>query len=79
MDKSKINKQGLSSIKCRLTHLKKRKEFATGLFINPKHWNSKQQLVKPPEPERDTINTQLSLIKTKTNSFYVFHRKDIMP
>ena len=70
-DNSKSNKIGKTVIKCRLTFNKKRKEFSTGLFINPNHWNSKQQLVKPPEPDRDTINTQLGLIKTKINKAFL--------
>jgi hypothetical protein len=41
--------------------------FATGQFITPNNWNSKQQLVKPPEPDNDIINTQDS-------SLYVFTR-----
>jgi len=70
-DNSKSNKIGKTVIKCRLTFNKKRKEFSTGLFINPEHWNSKQQLVKPPEPDNDYINTQLSLIKTKINRAFL--------
>jgi len=49
--RSRLNKGGQSVLKCRLTYLKRRKEFSTGLFINPKNWNSKQQKVKPPEPD----------------------------
>jgi len=70
-DNSKSNKIGKTVIKCRLTFNKKRKEFSTGLFINPEHWNSKQQLVKPPEPDSEIINTQLSLIKTKINRAFL--------
>ena len=51
--------------------MKERKQFATGLFINPNNWNSKQQLVKPPEPDSDYINNQLSLIKTKINRAFL--------
>ena len=48
IDNSKINKQGKSALKSRLTFRKQRKEFSTGQFINPTNWQSKQQLVKPP-------------------------------
>ncbi|WP_242119947.1 Arm DNA-binding domain-containing protein [Aestuariivivens sediminicola] len=71
LDKSKINKRGQSSIKCRITYNKIRKEFSTGIFINPKHWNSKQQYVEPPEPDAELINTQLSLIKTKLSQAFL--------
>ncbi len=45
----KVNSKGLCAITGRLTYLKVRKQFSIGLFINPNNWNSKQQLVKPPE------------------------------
>ncbi len=48
VNKHKMNKKGLCPINCRLTFRKSMKHFATGLFINPKSWNSKQQLIKPP-------------------------------
>ncbi|WP_159018690.1 site-specific integrase [Algibacter sp. L3A6] len=69
--KSKTNSKGLCPIRCRITYSKKRKEFSTGQFVNPKNWNSKQQLVKPLEPEADHINSQLSLIKTKINKAFL--------
>ncbi|NNC49391.1 MAG: site-specific integrase [Flaviramulus sp.] len=69
--KSKTNSKGKCPIRCRVTFNKLRKEFSTGLFTNPDHWNSKQQLVKPPEPDAELINTQLSLIKTKINRAFL--------
>ncbi|MDU8884544.1 Arm DNA-binding domain-containing protein [Yeosuana sp. MJ-SS3] len=71
VNKHKMNKKGLCPITCRLTLEKRKKHFATGLFINPKHWNSKQQYVEPPEPDAEIINTQLSLIKTKINKAFL--------
>jgi len=71
ISKSKLNKKGKCPIKCRLTLNKTRHHFATGQFINPEHWNSKQQLVKPPEPDSEYINSQLSLIKTKINRAFL--------
>ena len=68
---SRKRKDSRASLMCRLTYAKVRKTFATGLFINPDHWNSKQQLVKPPEPDAELINTQLSLIKTKINRAFL--------
>jgi len=70
-DNSKSNKIGKTVIKCRLTFSKKRKEFSSGLFVNPKNWNSKQQYVEPEEPDADIINSQLSLIKTKINRAFL--------
>ena len=47
--KSKTNSKGLCPIRCRVTFMRKRKEFSTGLFINPQFWNNKQQQAEPPE------------------------------
>lgn len=72
LDKNKSNKRNLSPIQCRLTFNKNRKQFSTGIFINPSLWNSKQQLVKPDEPDAELLNTQLSLIKTKLTQAFLF-------
>lgn len=37
LDKSKSNTKDLAPLRCRITYLGKRKPFATGIFINPKH------------------------------------------
>jgi len=44
LNKSKTNQKGVCPIYCRITFLKKRKEFSTGQFVNPKYWNSKKQI-----------------------------------
>lgn len=69
--KNRPNKMGKCILKCRITYCKQRREFSTGQFINPSNWNSKQQLAKPPEPDSDYINSQLSLIKTKINRAFL--------
>jgi len=69
---AKTNSKGMCPIRCRVTYKKERKEFSTGLFINPKSWNSKQQLIKPPEPDAELINSQLSLIRTKLIQAFLF-------
>jgi len=69
--KNKPNKKGQCPVRCRITYLKKRKQFSTGIFINPNNWNSKQQRVEPPEPDAELINTQLSLIKTKISKAFL--------
>jgi len=70
--KAKTNSTGKCPVRCRVTYNKQRKEFAIGQFINPKHWNSKQQVVEPPEPDAELINTQLSLIRTKLSQAFLF-------
>lgn len=68
---SRLRKDNRASLMCRLTYNKTRKTFSTGQFVNPKNWDSKKQIVKPPEPDLDTINNQLSLIKTKLNKAFL--------
>jgi len=70
LQKTRINKRGECSIRCRLTFFKKRKIFSTGLFINPDHWNSKKQTAIIPDD--NFINNQLSLIKQKVNQAFLF-------
>jgi len=51
-------------IRSRITYNKKRIEFSTRQFISPSNWLSKQQDIKPDEPDANLIETQLKLIKT---------------
>jgi integrase/recombinase XerD len=69
--KSKTNKSGKCPIRCRLTFNKERKEFSTGLFVNPKHWNSEKQKVLDDTEQSDYINKQLSLIINKINQAFL--------
>lgn len=71
--RNRINKMGKCSIKCRITYLHKRYEYATGLFIEPKNWSSgKQKALSPDKGENNYINTQLSLIESKINQAFLF-------
>ena len=70
--RNKINQQGLCPLQCRLTYNEDRKPFSTGLFVNPKHWDSKSQLAKPPNEDNNFINAELSLIKNKINRAFLF-------
>jgi integrase/recombinase XerD len=72
LNKVKLTSQGKAPIRCRITFLGTRKIFSTGLFINPKHWDSSNQIAKPPNEENNHINTQLSLIKSKINQAFLF-------
>lgn len=69
--KNRPNKRGKCILKCRITYRKERREFSTGQFINPNNWLSKQQSIKPDEPDSEIIETQLSLIKTKINKAFL--------
>ncbi len=71
IDKVKINQKGKCPMKCRITYNKKRKQFSTGIFINPNIWKSKEQKAKPPNKENNIINSQLSLISQKINEAFL--------
>jgi len=70
--RAKKNSQGRCPLKCRVTYLQKRKEFATGLFVIPEYWNSKLQKVHPPNIDNDNLNSHLSLIRQKMNQAFLF-------
>ncbi|WP_200859640.1 site-specific integrase [Sphingobacterium paucimobilis] len=77
--KTRTNVKGICPIRCRITYNSYRKEFSTGLFINPKNWNNKKQVAIPNNQENSIINNQLSIIKNKINQGFIFlqlHRKD---
>lgn len=71
LDKRKVNGKGKCPLRCRITYLGNRKQFASGLFVNPKHWNSKKQKLLDVEEQSNFINTQLSLIKSKINQAFL--------
>ncbi len=62
LQKVRINKQGRCPIRCRITYLKTRKIFSTGLFINPDYWDSGKQKALPQNKENTILNNKLSLI-----------------
>ena len=63
----------MCAIKCRITYDYEKKEFS-GVFIEPKYWDAKKQLAKPPNDENSFINTELSLIKNKINQAFYFYK-----
>jgi hypothetical protein len=63
--KAKTNSTGKCPVRCRITYNNSRKEFSTGIFINPKNWLSKEQVIKPDEPDANLKETQMSLISAK--------------
>lgn len=71
LQKIKINKKGQCPIKCRITFLKSRKEFSTGIFINPDYWDSGKQKAIPPNKENNILNNKLSLISHQINEAFL--------
>jgi len=73
LQKVRTNKKGNAPIRCRITYLGTRKNFSTGLFINPNNWNNTlQKAIPTDETEHKQINTQLSLIKQEINQAFLF-------
>lgn len=69
--KSRINKAGKCSLRCRITFNKARYEFATGLFVYPDSWNSVLQQLTPANQENTYINTELSLMKNNISQAFL--------
>lgn len=63
---TKINQKGLCPLNCRITLNKERKQFTTGLFVNPVFWDNKLQKVKTQDYKY--INAQIKQIKTKIDN-----------
>lgn len=62
---NKTNQKGLCPLSCRTTLNRVRKQFATGLFVNPSYWESKLQKVNVLDSNHKYINTQLERIQVK--------------
>jgi site-specific recombinase XerD len=71
LQKIKINKKGQCPIRCRITFLKSRKEFSTGIFINPEIWDSGKQKALPPDKENTILNNKLSLIRQQIDKAFL--------
>ena len=71
LQKIKMNKKGQCPIKCRITFLKSRKEFSTGIFINPDYWDSGKQKGLPPNIENTHLNNKLSVIHQQIDTTFL--------
>ncbi len=65
---TKINQKGLCPLNCRITLNKDRKQFTTGLFVNPIYWENKLQKVNSNDYNYKFINAQIKQIQTKLNN-----------
>ncbi|MFO7718813.1 MAG: Arm DNA-binding domain-containing protein [Gillisia sp.] len=68
---SKLNKRGTTPIRFRITIDKSRKEFSTGIFVNPEYWSKEKQKVFDPGENSETVNSQISLIKQKLSRAFL--------
>ncbi|OEY71952.1 site-specific integrase [Salegentibacter salarius] len=64
---AKKNKLGYCPLNCRITYRNKRKEFASGLKVQPEKWDSELQMVEG-EP---LINSNIKIIKSKIQKTYI--------
>ena len=71
LQKVKTNKKGLCPLRCRLTYLKRRKEFSTGMFIDPDTWSNSVQKAKPPSTENTLLNNKLSLVHQQIDKAFL--------
>jgi len=62
---------GKCPIRCRITFLKTRKEFSTGIFINPNYWDSGKQKALPQNKENIILNNKLSLIHQQIDKAFL--------
>jgi len=65
---NKTNQKGLCPLNCRITLNKDRKQFTTGLFVNPICWENKLQKVNSNDDNYKFINAQIKQIQTKINN-----------
>lgn len=75
---NKTNQKGLCPLNCRITLNKERKQFTTGLFVNPNYWENKLQKVNTLDANNNFINAQIAQIHIKINNIaLVFQLEDI--
>ena len=56
---------------CRVTYEKSRKQFSTGLFINPDYWDKEKQKVLDKAENSEYVNKQMSLIKQQLGQAFL--------
>ena len=71
LQRNRTNKMGKCPIRCRITFLKIRKEFSTGIFIIPDDWDSGKQKASPPSTENTLLNNKLSLIHQQIDKAFL--------
>lgn len=70
--RAKINANNQCPLTCRITNELERKEFSTGIFMNPDYWNATKQKAHPPNKGNSQVNTQISLIKHEINQAFLY-------
>ena len=63
----KTNQKGLCPLNCRITLKGNRKQFTTGLFVNPLNWQNKLQKIDELDSSSKLINSTIEEIRNKIN------------
>ena len=71
LKKEKTNKQEICPIYCRITYLKRRKQFSTGESIDPSDWNAKKQRAIYKSIENEQLKLQLQIISANIKKEYL--------
>ena len=67
---NRIKKNNKALIYCRITYNKSRKQFATGIFIEPNNWNNIKQNILPISEVNTLLNNKLSPIYQKIEKVF---------
>jgi len=68
---NRIKKNNKAPIYCRVTYNKCRKQFATGIFVEPKYWNNIKQKILPVTEVNTLLNNKLSLIYQQIDTAFL--------
>ena len=68
---NKVNKAGYTTLWCRITYNKSRKQFSTGTFIKPEYWDKDKQKIFEEAANSKTVNSQIGLIKQKLGQAFL--------
>ena len=71
---TELTKKGFAPVRCRLTFNKNRKDFSTGITVNPDHWDPKKQRLLDQSDQEEIVNMQLSLIENKISKAFLIVR-----
>ena len=71
LQRNRINRIGKCPIRCRITFIKTRKEFSTGIFINPLYWDSGKQKALPSNKENNLLNNKSSGIHQQIDTAFL--------
>ena len=66
-----LNQNRLAVLWCRLAYNKQRKDFSTGIRVNPDHWYPKKQRLLDQSDHEETTNMQISLIEHKISKAFL--------